>query len=84
MKIIAPKYINILQLLRNETRSLDELIHRQNIALKKLIKHSYNTVKFYKRLFDDAGLHPEDIKSIEDITKLPVVDKKMFKNNCIQ
>ncbi|HSR16804.1 MAG TPA: hypothetical protein VLM39_01835, partial [Ignavibacteriaceae bacterium] len=69
--IINPsKYINILRLLRNERCSLDELIHRQNIALRKLVKHSYYTVKFYKRLFDDCGLCPEDIKSAEDITKI--------------
>ncbi|MGE5862024.1 MAG: phenylacetate--CoA ligase family protein [Ignavibacteria bacterium] len=83
MKINPSKYINILRLIRNERRSLDELIHRQNIALRKLIKHSYGTVKFYKRLFDDCGLRPEDIKSAGDITKIPVIDKKMLQKNPI-
>ncbi len=84
MIIIPSKYIHMLQLLRNERCSPDELIHRQNIGLRKLIKHSYGTVKFYKRLFDDCGLHPEDIKSAEDITKIPVIDKKILRKNSIE
>ena len=74
MDITKSKYLNLIRLLRNERRSLDELIHNQNIALQKLVRHSYNTVKFYKTLFDSHGLHPEDIKTFEDITKIPIID----------
>ncbi|HVO73543.1 MAG TPA: hypothetical protein VMT35_05945, partial [Ignavibacteriaceae bacterium] len=84
MKTITSKYFNLLQLLRNEKRSPDELINHQNIALRKLIKHSYKTVKFYKRLFDENGLHPDDIKSTEDITKIPVIDKKILQKNPLE
>lgn len=72
------KYLNLIHLLRNEWRSLDELINNQNAVLRRLVKHSYNTVKFYKNLFDKSGIHPDDILSIEDITKLPVINKKMI------
>jgi len=78
MKIIPSKYINIFQLLRNETRSLDELIHLQTIALRKLVNHAYDTVKFYKKLFDGCGLNPNDIQSLEDIKKIPIIDKKIL------
>ena len=81
MSFTNPKYLNILRLLRNERRSLDELIHQQNIALQKLIKHAYDTVKFYRRLFDDCGLYPDDIKCVEDISKIPIIDKQILQRN---
>ena len=63
---------------------MDELIKNQNAALCRLVKHSYNTVKFYKNLFDNCGVHPDDIKSVNDITKLPVIDKKMLNENQLE
>lgn len=77
------KYINIVRLLRNEQRSLDELIHFQNIALRKLVNHAYNTVKSYRKLYDSRGLHPEDIQSVEDITGIPIIDKHTFHQNSV-
>ena len=82
--MVNSKYITLIRLLHNERRSLDELIHHQNIALRKLVKHAYSTIKFYKKLFDDRGLHPDDIKSINDITKIPVIDKKMLNMNSLE
>jgi phenylacetate-CoA ligase len=83
MNLANSKYINLIRFLRNEHRSLDELIHIQNLGLCKLVKHSYNTVKFYKKLFDDRGLQPGDIRSVEDISKIPIIDKKTFHQNSI-
>jgi phenylacetate-coenzyme A ligase PaaK-like adenylate-forming protein len=76
--VINNKYINILQLLKNERRSLDELINLQNIALRKLVKHAYNTITFYKKHFDKIDLNPADIQTIEDLNKIPIIDKKMM------
>jgi phenylacetate-coenzyme A ligase PaaK-like adenylate-forming protein len=75
------KYINLARLLRNEYRSLDELLHLQSVKLKRLVNHAYSTVSFYKKLFDECGLRPEEIQSIEDITKIPVIDKKLMAQN---
>ncbi len=75
------KYISLIRLLRNERRSLDELINYQTISLKKLVGHAYATVPFYKRLFDESSFHPEDIRSIEDISRIPIIDKQMLKQN---
>lgn len=64
--------------MRNEKRSLDELINYQSQLLVKLINHAYNTVPFYRKLYKDCGLTPNDIKSIEDISKIPLIDKKVM------
>ena len=53
----------------------------QNIAFRKLVQHSYDTVIFYRELFDSIGLHPDDINSIEDISKIPIIDKQLLKQN---
>ena len=44
--------------------------------LKKTVKHGYDNVPHYKEAFDKAGVKPEDIKSLEDITKLPFITKE--------
>lgn len=82
--MVNSKYITLIRLLHNERRSLDELIHLQNIALQKIIMHAYNTVTFYKKLYYDNGLSPDEIKSVEDISKIPVIDKKMINRNSLE
>jgi phenylacetate-CoA ligase len=79
--VAGSKYVNLVHLLRNERRSLDELIYHQSIALKNLVNHAYSTVPFYKKLYDVKGLNPQDIQSIEDITKIPIIDKQLLVQN---
>ncbi len=79
--ILNSKYINLIRLLQNERRSLDELIHYQTTRLKKLVNHAYTTVPFYKELYNNSGLRPDEIKSIDDITKIPVISKKLLAQN---
>ena len=43
----------------------------QLARLKNLVEHVYNTVPFYKKKLDEAGVKPSDIKSLKDIAKLP-------------
>mgnify|MGYP003298427196 CR=1 FL=1 len=44
--------------------------------LQKTVKHGYENVPHYKEAFDKAGVKPEDIKTLEDITKLPFITKE--------
>lgn len=64
--------------MRNERRSRDELINIQNTKLSRLINHAYGNVRFYRDMFQEIGLHPDDIKSVDDINKIPIIDKKDF------
>ena len=79
--MIRSKYFNIARLLHNEHRSIDELIHYQTIALKKLVRHAYDNVLFYKKLFDQHGFHPDNLRTIEDISLLPIIDKELLAQN---
>ncbi len=44
--------------------------------LKKTVKYEYDHVPYYKKKLDDAGVAPEDIQSLEDIGKLPFMEKE--------
>ena len=58
-----------------ETASREQIIEIQNKKLVKQVKHAYENVKYYRDLMDKKGLKPEDIKTIEDIKKLPFLSK---------
>lgn len=64
-----------------ELASRDYLRAVQSARLIKMVENCYNNVPFYKKKFDDIGLLPEDIKSIDDITKLPFTIKQDLRDN---
>ena len=56
----------------------------EEIQLKRLrwvVRHAYDNVPFYKRKFKELGIHPDDIKRREDITKLPFTTKEDLREN---
>lgn len=66
---------------KTECMSLDELRELQGERLKNTVRFAYDNVPFYRRKLDAAGVNPEDIKSIDDITKLPFTTKEDFRDN---
>jgi len=60
-----------------EVECMDEekLRELQLERLKFIVKWAYERVPFYKKKFDEAGLKPEDIKSLEDIKYIPFTSK---------
>jgi len=59
-----------------ETASRDKLYAIQSARLVKMIKNCYGNVPFYQQKFDEMGLCPEDIKSIDDLRHLPFTNKQ--------
>ena len=51
----------------------------QNEHLKFLIRHAYSTVPYYKDLFNSLNIKPEDITCKDDLKKLPVLTKKIIR-----
>lgn len=49
--------------------------------LIKLLNHAYKNVPYYEKVFNDLGLKPEDIKSLKDFQKLPLLTKEIIKKN---
>ncbi len=59
-----------------ETMSREDLEALQLERLQALVKRVYQKIPFYKESFDKAGIKPEDIKSLADLTKLPFTVKQ--------
>jgi phenylacetate-CoA ligase len=53
----------------------------QNENLRALLKHAYDTVPYYRRVFRERGLTSNDIKSADDLVKLPILTKADVRNN---
>ncbi|WP_251212851.1 phenylacetate--CoA ligase family protein [Adlercreutzia murintestinalis] len=54
----------------------DELRAQQLESLKWSVRHAYDNVALYRQRFDEAGVSPDDITSLEDISKLPFCVKQ--------
>lgn len=59
----------------------EKLIEYQNEKLRRLIKHSYETVPYYRSIFKKINLKPNNIKIAEDLVKLPILTKRLVKEN---
>lgn len=64
-----------------ETLPLPELEKFQLRKLKETVEWVYERVPFYKRKFDEAGVNPKAIKSLEDIARLPFTVKNDLRDN---
>lgn len=64
-----------------EKASRDEISALQLERLKWSVKHAYDNVPHYKNSYDEAGVHPDDIKSLSDLSKFPLVRKKHVREN---
>jgi phenylacetate-CoA ligase len=59
-----------------ECASREKLREIQSQRLVEMVKRCYENVPFYKKKFDEIGLKPEDIHSIDDLSKLPFTTKQ--------
>ena len=64
-----------------ETASREYLWALQSARLIKMVHNAYDHVPFYQKKFDEIGLLPGDIKTIDDITKLPFTVKQDLRDN---
>lgn len=64
-----------------ECMSRDELTSLQSARLVKLVDYVYHNVEFYRKKMQALGMLPSDIKSIEDINKLPFTTKDDLRDN---
>jgi len=62
-----------------ETMSRDELAALQFSQLKALVKRAYEASPFYRSRMDRAGIKPKDIEMLEDIRRLPFINKEDFR-----
>lgn len=64
-----------------ETASRDELQALQLQRLQWSLRHAYENVPHYRRIFDAKGVHPSDLKSLADLAKFPFTTKHDLRAN---
>jgi len=72
----ADKYWNPIL----ETMPQEKLRALQLIKFKKIVQWAYDHSKFHRQLYAEAGMEPGDIKTFEDIAKVPEVEKAMMRD----
>lgn len=70
-----------INLHRIETASQDELRALQLKRLKWSLHHAYKNVEHYRKVFDEAGVHPDDLITIADLAKFPFTCKNDLRQN---
>ncbi len=64
-----------------ECMSTDEMRALQGRRLHKIVKYVYHNVPFYRNKLQEMDVTPDDIRSIEDIHKLPFTTKQDLRDN---
>ena len=64
-----------------EISSIDEIKALQLVRLKWSVDHAYKNVAFYKKKYDEIGIHPSDLKYLEDIKLFPFTTKEDLRKN---
>jgi phenylacetate-CoA ligase len=69
------------ELSKNLNLNRNAIIKKQEKNLKALINHAYYKTEYYKKLFDENNITPKDIKTKDDLIKIPELTKQIIKNN---
>lgn len=64
-----------------ERASQDELRAVQLERLRWSLRHAYDNVEHYRRSFTAHGVHPDDLRSLEDLRRFPFLQKQDFRDN---
>jgi len=64
-----------------EKASQDELQALQLQRLKATLQHAYTNVPHYRKIFDDQGIQPDDLKTLSDLSKFPFTTKADLRAN---
>ena len=64
-----------------ETMSREDMRALQGARLRKLVQYVYHNLEFYRNKMQELSITPDDIKTIDDIVKLPFTTKQDLRDN---
>jgi phenylacetate-CoA ligase len=64
-----------------EVASIDELRGLQLERLRRSLHHAYDNVPHYRRSFETAGVHPDDVRELSDLARFPFTTKQDLRDN---
>ena len=71
---------NLLKLRRDQWLPKKTLEKIQLQKLKTIIRHAYDNVPFYRQFYDQHGVHPNQLGSLDDICKFPILSKDLARD----
>jgi phenylacetate-CoA ligase len=74
-KLPAGFWLKTREHMKAQYESQREIERRQLNRLKNILNHAYDNVSFYKRKFKENSVHPDDIETLNDMEKLPIIGK---------
>jgi phenylacetate-CoA ligase len=79
------EYRKTIELLKKtETYSSQDLVNFQLFQAQELINHAYNEVPYYRDLFNQVGLKPNQITTISDLQKIPFLTKDLVRKHSVE
>ena len=69
------------ELARKDCMEISALRELQLSKLQHIVRHAFNNVEFYRRKFNEFSVTPDDIKTLDDIRKLPFTVKTDLRDN---
>ena len=70
-----PTFELLATLRRTERASADELAALRTGFLRRLVRHAYQHTAYYRRVLDAAGVGPDEIRSLDDLARVPVLER---------
>ena len=72
--------LDLYRLRRSQWFTQPELERLQWVRLRRLIRHCYQKVPYYRKLFQSAGLKPDDIRGLSDLKLIPITTKQTLRH----
>lgn len=57
----------------------EQLRALQELRLRRLVQHAFTSVPLYRRLWAEAGVHPDAIRGLDDLPRLPLTNKRLLR-----
>ncbi len=74
--------MRMIREMRECERIPEPALHQlQQRRLQALLRHAFNTVEYYRDCFQEAGLQPDDIQTVSDLQRLPLLSKGVVRAN---
>lgn len=74
--------LTTLKFLEKSQKWSEEQMYEYRLSkLRTMLAHSYNHVPYYTELFNSHGISPDDIRSLNDINKIPILTKEIAREN---
>jgi len=68
-------------LLRHTHWKRERLLNHQNKKIREIVRYAFDNVPFYHEKFLQLGIKPEDVKTVEDLNKLPIIRREELQHN---